>query len=166
VRSASKAKVGFPDLSTFKTVADLAEWYYLTPLADTGRTPQQLEAAGADDSFAWRGGPQHRHQRWAEYQQLLRAIEAECDILTSKQRSTSNNPHRIVRVEPVIGGQQLDVQRSELGLTVCEYREYINKKGKGYNKGLENAHKLTATAAAMEAPAMMESGAEALAGAQ
>jgi hypothetical protein len=142
--NSSQSKIGFPDLSKQASLADLAVWYYMAPHKDTGKTPQQLEAA--EDNYAWRGGPRHRYQRWAEYEQLLRAIEAEQDRLTDKKRSNTSNPHRVVRVDAVAAGASLDVQRQTLGLSVCEYREFINGKGKGFNKGKAREAELLAAA--------------------
>ncbi|WIA17347.1 hypothetical protein OEZ85_014210 [Tetradesmus obliquus] len=100
-----------------------------------GKTPQQLEAAGADDGYQWRGGQQHRPQRWAEYVQLLKAIEAARDRLTDKACTASQTPHRVARVEPVAAARELDAPRTLLRLSVCEYREFLNHTGKGYRKG-------------------------------
>jgi hypothetical protein len=46
-------KIGFPDLSKQGSVEELASWYYVDALADTGKTPQQLETAGAGDGYRW-----------------------------------------------------------------------------------------------------------------
>lgn len=128
-------KIGFPDLSTHKTLAELADWYYVRHLGDTGKTPQQLEAVGQDDNYAWRGGARHSFQRWAEYEQLLRAIEAERGRLTEEERSKSSHPHRVVQVDAVTAAVKLDARRQELCLSLCEYREYNNGSGKGFRKG-------------------------------
>lgn len=149
----SEAKVGFPALSKHSTLAQLAEWYYFLPHQDTGKTPQQLEAAGQDDDYQWRGGSRHRHQRWAEYVQLLKAIEAEQDRLTDEERRRSSHPHRVVRVGAEAAALRLDGQRSELGLSVCEYREYVNGKGKGYNKGKAKEAELQQLQQEQEEPA-------------
>ncbi|WIA21845.1 hypothetical protein OEZ85_004221 [Tetradesmus obliquus] len=108
------------------------------------KTPQQLEAAGADDGYQWRGGQQHRPQRWAEYVQLLKAIEAARDRLTDKACTASQTPHRVARVEPVAAARELDAQRTLLRLSVCEYREFLNHTGKGYRKGRAAAAALPA----------------------
>jgi hypothetical protein len=131
-------KVGFPALGTHDTLAELAEWFYVNPLADTGMTPQQLEAAGKADGQQWRGGKQgKRYKRWCEYEHLLRQIEKCRSQLEKDQRSSSINPHRLVDVDPVTAARELDRQRVKLGLTVCEYRQFIQREvqSKGYAKG-------------------------------
>jgi hypothetical protein len=133
------AKIGFPDLSKHGSIEQLASWYYDDALADTGKTPQQLETAGAEDGYRWRGGQQHRPQRWAEYVQLLKAIEAARDRLTEQARKASQQPHRVAQVGPVAAARELDAQRVLLQLSVCEYREFLNHTGKGYKKGKARA---------------------------
>jgi hypothetical protein len=139
---------GFPELSTHKTLVELAEWYYINTLDDTGRTPQQLEAAGKADKQQWRGGDlprsQSRFQRWAEYEQLLRKIEQCREQLDTEQRRGSINPHRLAAVDVVTAARELDRQRVRLGLTVSEYRQYAMGcvSSKGYRKGKEAEERL------------------------
>ena len=127
---------------------DLAEWYYVNTLGNTGQTPQQLEAAGSDNNYEWRGGPRHRFQRWSEYVQLLNAIEAERNRLTDQERHNSSHPHRVTQVDAVAAARELDLQRKRLMLSLCEFREYKAGTGKGYKKGKSKEAELEAAAAA------------------
>jgi hypothetical protein len=130
-------RVGFPELSTHSTMVELAEWYYTKPLGDTNLTPQQHERAGKADKQQWRGGSRGpRFRRWAEYVQLLRAIENSRDALQQQARSTSRNPHSVEEVDSITAARELDRQRERLGLSVCEYRQYITgcSSSKGYKK--------------------------------
>jgi hypothetical protein len=130
-------RVGFPELSTHSTNIELAEWYYTKPLGDTDLTPQQHERAGKADKQQWRGGSRGpRFRRWAEYVQLLRAIENSRDALQQQARSTSRNPHSVEEVDSIAAARELDRQRERLGLSVCEYRQFItgSSSSKGYKK--------------------------------
>jgi hypothetical protein len=93
-------------------------WNYDDALADTGKTPKQLETAGAEDGYSWRGGQQHRPQRWAEHVQLLKAIEAAWNRLTEQARKASQQPHQVAQVGPVAAARELDAQRMLLQLSV------------------------------------------------
>ncbi|WIA13926.1 hypothetical protein OEZ85_002496 [Tetradesmus obliquus] len=128
---ARSVKIGFLDFSKHSSIEALAEWHYVRALGNTGKTPQQLEAAGAEDGYSSRGGQHHRPQRWGEYAQLLRAIDAARDKLTEQARKASQQPHCLARVEPVAAARELDEQRKLLRLSVCEFREFLNHTGKG-----------------------------------
>lgn len=135
-------KKGFPTLSTHASVVELAEWFYINTLGSTGQTPQQLEQAGKADGQQWRGGYRKRHQRWAEYEQLLRLIEGCREDLNEDNRRNSANPHRVPDVGVVMAAQELDRERARLCLTVCEYREFKMQTGKGYTKGMAKLKQL------------------------
>ena len=55
--------------------------------------------------------------------------------LTEEARSRSSHPHRVALVDAVSAARQLDVQRQRLGLSLCEFREFLIRRGKGYAKG-------------------------------
>lgn len=129
-------RIGFPNLSSHQTLRELAQWYYISELGDSGKTPQQLEA---EPDKQWRGGARGpRFQRWAEYDQLLKAIEKQRDVLTEQARKSSAHPQRVLQVDAVTAASALDEERIALGLSVCEYREFVLGKGKGYRKGCAN----------------------------
>jgi len=121
----NRQRVGFPALSSHPTLVALAEWYYITPLADTGMTPQQLDAEGN----AWRGG-QYRRQRWQEYSVLLSAIDRERTRLTEVERNASRNPQRVLPVDIRVAAQKLDQDREAQKLTVCKYRKLLAAREK------------------------------------
>jgi hypothetical protein len=146
-------KKGFPSLSTHASLAELAEWYYVNPLGSTGQTPQQLEQAGKADGQQWRGGHRYRHQRWAEYEQLLRVIEGCRAELNEDSRRSNSNPHRVADVGAVEAARELDRERVRLGLTVCEYREYKMQRGKGYTKAVAKLEQLQQEEEAAAVPA-------------
>jgi hypothetical protein len=126
----------FPDLSSHASLSELAEWYYVQSYRNTGKTPQQLEVDGRGDKQQWRGGHRHRIQRWNEYVQLLRAIEQQRSAMQDERRRSSHNAHCVATVDEVSAARELDRQRERLGLSVCEYRQYIapEPSSKGYKK--------------------------------
>jgi hypothetical protein len=126
----------FPDLSSHASLAELAEWYYVQSYRNTGKTPQQLEVDGRSDKQQWRGGHRHRIQRWNEYVQLLRVIEQQRSAMQDERRRSSHNAHCVATVDEVSAARELDRQRERLGLSVCEYRQYIapEPSSKGYKK--------------------------------
>lgn len=104
---------------------------------------KQLEAAGAVDGYSWRGGQKHRPQRWAEYVQLLKAIEAGRDRLTQQAREAPQQPQDVALVGPVEAALELDAQRELLQLSLCEFREFLNHTGKEVTgKGIGRARRM------------------------
>jgi hypothetical protein len=145
----------FPDLSSHASLAELAEWYYILCYKNTGKTPQQLEVEGKKDGQQWRGGQRHRIQRWTEYVQLLREVERQRTDMQQELRRSSHNPHCVDTVGEISAARELDRQRKQLGLSVCEYRQFIVREtsSKGYKKGMAKQQQLLEAAAAEAAAA-------------
>lgn len=138
----------FPDLSSHASLAELAEWYYVQLYKNTGKTPQQLEVEGKKDGQQWRGGGRHRIQRWVEYEQLLRVIERQRSDMQEQDRINARNPQSVATVDAVSAARDVNRQRVRLGLSVCEYRQYIvpETSSKGYKKGMAKQQQLLAAA--------------------
>lgn len=124
--SSSAKKSHFPHLSSFKTVEEMAMWYSTRPLP-CGNTPMELEDSEQHD---WRGGKRFKHQRWSEYEVLIKHIKA-----TQLQLIRDNS--KIVSF--VEAAQQCDKERESLhtrhtgskkALTVCQFMEYLAKASK------------------------------------
>jgi hypothetical protein len=115
---------------------------------NTGKTPQQLEVEGKKDGQQWRGGGRHRIKRWVEYEQLLRVIERQRSDMQEQDRINARNPQSVATVDAVSAAREANRQRVRLGLSVCEYRQYIvpETSSKGYKKGMAKQQQLLAAA--------------------
>jgi hypothetical protein len=111
----SSGVLAFPNFGQ-KSVRDAVKWYHDTPLAShltgleeedcSGWTPKKMEDKG---KVAWRGGSRgHRYQRWCEWVQLMKYVEA-------KQLQLCKERNRVVDVLEAAG--VLDEQRGKLSLT-------------------------------------------------
>lgn len=119
----------FPDMSSQKTLADLAHWYAVQPhpsVVANGRTPKEMEE---QKDYAWRTGG--AKQRWSEYVVILNCIQDKQQELMDAQRALGR---RGVHCDFVTAARALDQERDALPnpnpksskpMSVCQYRMYL-----------------------------------------
>jgi hypothetical protein len=149
--SSSSKELAFPNFGQ-KSVQQAAVWYHDTPLADRltaredgdckGWTPAQMQAQKKDE---WRGGNRGpRHQRWAEWVQLMQYLAARQWELSQERRAVvslmdaaavldqergSSSLTQFYKGTVVPWAQQQEAERKEAARKEAERKKAERKEG-------------------------------------